>query len=583
MSKRFIDGLEFSRMSESGARMLKANADKVNGLNVFPVPDGDTGTNMSMTITSGIEQLRKHPSAHIGKSAETFSKGLLMGARGNSGVILSQLLRGFAKSVQPYDKINAQQFAAALQKGVDTAYQAVVRPVEGTILTVSREAAKHAVAMAKRTDDLGELMREVLEKAKEVLARTPDMLPVLKQVGVVDSGGQGLVFIYEGFSRFLNGEEQVPETEEEASETVSVTVPRTGKADAAEAAGAAPARAQLNMSTEEIEFPYDMEFFILPRPDSPPFVEADFRRALAENGDSILIIADDDAIKVHVHTKRPGDVLNLALPYGELTRFHLENMKETHRHIIEDYGEKGADANPGEETGDGTEENAQEQQGYRKPYGIVAVAAGQGITDILESLGVDCVLSGGQTMNPSTEDLLQAINSVKAERVFVLPNNSNIIMAAEQAKSLSDKEVMVVPTRTIPQGIAAALAFQEHLGAEENLEAMTRAAKQVRSGQITESIRDTNMDELEIRKGDYIGILENKIVCADPNLILTGQRLLDHLIESGDEVVTILTGQLADEAATKAMLDYVQEQYPGVEIEVHHGGQPVYHYLFSAE
>lgn len=569
MSKRFINGYEFTSMVEAGARLLKVNVDTVNGLNVFPVPDGDTGTNMNMTITSGVEHLRKSAGEHIGKTSEVLSKGLLMGARGNSGVILSQLFRGFAKSVHAFDKITVQQFAAALQSGVDTAYAAVVRPVEGTILTVSREAAKHAAYMAKRTDDITEFMIEVHEKAKEALARTPDLLPVLKQVGVVDSGGQGLVFIYEGFVRSLTGQEQAGDEQELAS--VSGRAPKVDytpiPVDLSEKRMVDKAQAQL--ATEDIEFPYDMEFFILRTPGAPEFVEASFRAELEKTGDSILIITDDDVVKVHVHSKAPGEVLNLALPFGELTRFHIENMRETHRGILEEEPEEAA------------EETVEEPE--LKPYGMVAVAAGEGITEILQSLGVDYVLSGGQTMNPSTEDLLQAVQSVQAERVFIFPNNSNIILAAEQAKELAEKEIIVVPTKTIPQGMAAVLAFQEHQAADENLAAMTQAFKQVRSGQITESIRDTQMDDVDIRKGDYIGILENKIVSSTDDIVQTGQRLIDRLIESGDEIVTILTGAGADQQQTDALLQYVEEQYPQVEVEVHAGGQPVYHYLFSAE
>jgi hypothetical protein len=571
LSKRFIDGREFADMIAAGARVLSAQAETVNGLNVFPVPDGDTGTNMKMTVSAGLEHLRSRADAHAGRCAEALAKGLLMGARGNSGVILSQLFRGFAKSAQAHATLGVQEFAAALQQGVDTAYQAVVKPVEGTILTVSREAAKHAQQAARQTDDLARLMKEVHHKACEALARTPEQLPILKQVGVVDSGGQGLVFLYEGFARYLAGE--TPSEAEEAADAPQASVSTKTEPDQDKPVKSVlhtPDKAQTRLNPDEIEFPYDLEFFIRLRSDGPRFDEEAFRRELALNGDSILIIPDEEIVKVHVHTRMPGDVLNLAMTFGELSGFHLENMRETHRGILQESQGEAGDEPP----------HAPEPM---KRFGLVAVAAGQGIMEILNSLGVDEVLSGGQTMNPSTEDLLQSIERVRAECVFVFPNNSNIILAAEQAKTLSDKEVVVVPTKSIPQGIAAALAFREQADKEANYEAMLRAIQSTRSGQITVSIRDTEMDGVTIRKGDYLGIVDNRIVSASDHLVEVGRTLLDHLIENGEEVITILTGEQADDVSTDALVRYVEERYPQAEVEIHAGGQPVYHYLFSAE
>lgn len=573
LSKRFINGYDFANMVYAGASVLKSHVETINGLNVFPVPDGDTGTNMNMTMTSGIEQLRNKATEHLGHNAEILSKGLLMGARGNSGVILSQLFRGFAKAVHDQEQIGAAQFAAALQQGVDTAYQAIMKPVEGTILTVSREAAKHGASVSRKVRDLHDLMREVYFKASETLARTPDLLPVLKQVGVVDSGGQGLVYIYEGFVRFLSGSDTTDTIEETDASKVSI-------------AQASAEIAQAKLATDDIVFPYDMEFFIhLNRASGVTFIEEEFSRKLAENGDSILLITDDDDVKVHVHTRAPGDVINLAMRYGELSRFHIENMRETHRDLIDhatanETGESNHAANVSELSE--TETQAADEQ-EMKPFGMVAVAAGDGITEIFESVGVDCVLSGGQTMNPSTEDIVKAIESVPAETVFVFPNNSNIILAAEQAKEVSDREVVVIPTKSIPQGITAVLAYQETTTAAENEQTMKHAIETVKSGSITVSIRDTMMDGVAIRKDDFIGIVDGKIVGSSDHLLSVGTKLLQHMIETGKEIVTIFTGAAADAGDTEQMLAYVREHYPEVEVEVHEGGQPVYHYIFSAE
>ncbi|MEY9091994.1 DAK2 domain-containing protein [Paenibacillus sp. RC84] len=589
MSKRFntINGNDFMQMVFAGADNLRRNVDRVNGLNVFPVPDGDTGTNMNLTLTSGVEELKRKPSAHIGKAAEALSKGLLMGARGNSGVILSQLFRGFAKYTHDMEAIDVQQFAAALQQGVDTAYKAVVKPVEGTVLTVSKEAAKHAVASARRCADVTELVEEVLKQASETLSKTPDMLPVLKQVGVVDAGGQGLVCIYEGFVSALNGEPQ-----EDTSSFIVADAPVLGQTakdkDIATLQLAPEAHhmdrtgpAQLHMSTDDIEFGYCTEFLLKVVPGKTKgleFNEINFRSQLGKHGDSLLVVADDELVKVHIHAEYPGQVMNLAMEYGDLTRIKIENMRDQHSHILEEAAE--------------VYERAAEEEAQRsvvpaakelKPYGFVAVALGQGITEIFTSVGVDVVLSGGQTMNPSTEDVVKAIEQIDAETVFILPNNSNIIMAAKQAQDLvEDKRIIVIPTKSIPQGLASILAFQEKAGADVNEQTMNEAIRGVRSGQVTFAVRDTSIDGIEIKEGHFIGIEDGKIVVSEPELVEASRKLLDHMIREA-EIVTILTGEDAGDEQTEQLTAYIEAQYPNVEIELHPGGQPLYAYIFSVE
>ena len=586
MSKRFMNGSDFYNLVAASAERLKANVEAVNSLNVFPVPDGDTGTNMNMTLTAGFNELSRKPSEHLGQAAAAFSKGLLMGARGNSGVILSQLFRGFAKAVSELEQANPQQVAAALQEGVDTAYKAVMRPVEGTILTVSREAAKQAVQVARRTNTIKDLMQAVVDTAREALAKTPDLLPILKQVGVVDSGGQGLVFIYEGFLQALSEGRHEPAepftpagpgagavyAEWNDPEYESDMRSAIGQADAAVHTAVEPAQARI--AAEDIEFPYDMEFFIdmSAYPEAAlHFDEDEFRERLAKDGDSIIIIADDGMIKVHVHSRRPGDVLNAALEFGELRNLHIVNMRDQHREIVEG----AAPASP-------VYVNVEPVR--RKENGILAVAAGDGITEIFESLGIDRVVSGGQTMNPSTEDLVNAVKQIAADRVFILPNNSNIILSAQQVQELvEDQEVIVIPTKTIPQGMAAALAYNAHADKEQNVANMEKAFGRVRSGQITYAVRDSNYEDLTIREGDYLGILDNKIVVTAPELLETAKQLLAKMIVHGDEVVTVITGTDSDEAMTEQLLAYAAEIYPDAEFEVVSGGQPVYAYIFSVE
>lgn len=593
MSKRSLNGTDFTAMVLAGAEQLHKHAEHVNSLNVFPVPDGDTGTNMNLTMTNGVAELRKNDAGGVGTRAGVLSKGLLMGARGNSGVILSQLFRGFGRYAASYDELNAIQFAAALQNGVDTAYKAVVKPVEGTILTVAREAAKHAVYISRRTTDLAELITEVLAKAEEALAQTPEQLPVLKQVGVVDSGGQGLVYIYQGFAEYLTGalkEQAVPvQVAAKAAEERPAAAPKIEVVQTP--APSAPKSAQAKLETEDIEFLYDMEFFInrqLGGKQNAPFSEEAFRSALSVNGDSIIVIADDEMIKVHVHSKAPGEVLNLALQYGEITQIHILNMREQHRELLT----AGMDIAPSPELfADIPVEPARAEDpailpaDELAPYGFIAVASGQGISDIFSSLGVDIVLSGGQTMNPSTEDFVNAVQAVSAQHVFILPNNSNIVLAAQQAQGLleGERKVTVIPAKSIPQGIAAAFAFQEDDEPEINVERMLAAVSHVKTGQVTNAVRDSVFDGLEISAGHYIGIADSKIVATEEALLPTCQELLGKMMEHGDEIVTILTGEDADESVTRQLAEWVKERFPEAEVEAHAGGQPIYPYLFSVE
>lgn len=585
----------------AGAEQLGQHAEHVNSLNVFPVPDGDTGTNMNLTMSAGVAEIKRKSSASIGEAAGILSKGLLMGARGNSGVILSQLFRGFSRSAAPYEELNTLQFAAALQNGVDAAYKAVVKPVEGTILTVAKEAAKHASYYARRTNDITELMNEVLLKAKEALAMTPELLPVLKQVGVVDSGGQGLVYIYEGFMDVLLQTDGASRTSFQKDVQPTVASSALKPAAPSEVIPAKPAQqvivpempmsAQARLETEDIEFLYDMEFFInreLGENAGVAFDDEAFRKALSVNGDSIIIIADDEVIKVHVHSKTPGDVLNLALRYGEITQIHILNMREQHRDLLT----AGMDIAPSPELfaeippeATRSLEQAEPPADEMAPYGFIAVSSGDGIAEIFKSLGVDVVLSGGQTMNPSTEDFVKAVRSIAAEQVFILPNNSNIVLAAQQAGELLEDErrITVIPSKTIPQGMAAAFAFQEDESAETNRDHMLEAISRVQSGQVTHAVRDTQYDELDIKAGHYIGIHNSKIVATDESMLHACEGLLQQMMESGDEVITLLEGDEATPEITDALVAWLEEQYPDAEVEVHLGGQPVYYYLFSVE
>lgn len=583
LSSQRINGSDFSRMMLFAAERLRRNVEQVNALNVFPVPDGDTGTNMNLTLTTGVQEMQKKGDGHLGRAAEALSKGLLMGARGNSGVILSQLFRGFAKTLAPHEEADVQLLSQAFLGGVETAYKAVVKPVEGTILTVSKDAAEAAAKAAQGGRDLAGLLEVLLEEAKAALARTPDQLPILKQVGVVDAGGQGLVFIYEGFLKALKDPLAKPQE--------AVAVPAAAASAPAEAvADFSRDIAQAHIATEAIEFGYCTEFIVqLHEEGRASFKEEAFREELSAHGDSMVVVADDDLVKVHIHAEYPGNVLNLAMRFGALTRIKIDNMREQHTELLsqEGHGTQPGHAPAMEAEGNaGTgaaPETAPKADVPRKAMGMVAVAAGPGLEEVFRSIGVDVMLSGGQTMNPSTEDIVKAIRDVPADTVFVLPNNSNIVLAARQAAELTEQTVIVIPTKTIPQGLSAALAFNEFADAAANEQAMAEAAGQVRSGSVTYAVRDSSINGLDIREGDYLGMLDSDIAAHGPDLDTVLRSLLDRMLENGDEIVTIFAGQDADEARTEKLVAYLEERYPDVELELHQGGQPIYSYLISAE
>ena len=560
MSVTEISASQFQEMVQAGANRLQVNAEYVNSLNVFPVPDGDTGTNMNLSMTSGAKAVVDSTSEKVGELAAMLSKGLLMGARGNSGVILSQLFRGFSKQIPDVVSLNASDLAAAFTHGVETAYKAVMKPVEGTILTVAREAAKAGEKKAKSTDDVVEVMTAVVKGAKRALAKTPDLLPVLKEVGVVDSGGQGLLFVYEGFLSALNGEFQADETYEpypaEMDDMVNAEHHRS---------------VQGQMATEDIHFGYCTEIMVKigegPTVDST-FDYEEFRNYLDGIGDSLLVVNDDEIIKVHVHTENPGEVLNYGQKFGSLVKIKVDNMRLQHETILEHDEEVNEFA---------------KKETPRIPYGIVAIAAGKGVQELFESLGANYVISGGQTMNPSTEDIVKAIQEVNADKVIVLPNNKNIFMAADQAAEVADIPVAVVPSRTISQGLTAMLSFNDQASLEENKETMTEMLSSVVSGQVTHAIRDTSIDGVEIKEGDFLGMIDGKIMISNPDITATALSTLEQMINEDTEIVTILAGDEGTVEQANEFAEKLTEKHPDLEIEIHQGDQPVYPYLFSAE
>ncbi|MGG3790022.1 DAK2 domain-containing protein [Geobacillus thermodenitrificans] len=556
MTMRTLDGRRFADMVQQGAAHLANNAKAVDALNVFPVPDGDTGTNMNLSMTSGAKEVKANVSDHIGNVAAALAKGLLMGARGNSGVILSQLFRGFAKAVEGKQQVNAFEFAAALQAGVDTAYKAVMKPVEGTILTVAKEAARQAIDVAKKERDVVAVMEAALAEAKAALQRTPELLPVLKEVGVVDSGGQGLVYVYEGFLAALKGE------------TITTTRTEVSMDDLVKMAH--HQSAQSHIHTDEIEFGYCTEFMVRFEEDKlarHPFSEETFRRELSRFGDSLLVVADDELVKVHIHSETPGEVLTYGQRYGSLINIKIENMREQHANIV------------------GKEAEAQSRADVEevKPYGIVTVAMGAGVAELFRSIGAHAVIEGGQTMNPSTEEIADAIRSANAETVFVLPNNKNVVMAAKQAAELSERRVIVIPSKTVPQGMAALLAFNPAQSAEQNEQSMTAALSRVKTGQVTVSVRDTTIEGIEIQKGDYMGLADDRIIVADKDKIAVTKQLLDALIDEESEIVTILYGEDATEVEVETIVAYLETEHDEVEVEIHNGQQPLYPFVISVE
>lgn len=557
MEVKAINGGQFQAMVQAGANRLNQNAEFVNSLNVFPVPDGDTGTNMDLSMTSGAKAVRDATSEHVGELAGILSKGLLMGARGNSGVILSQLFRGFSKEIIEKETLSAQDLADAFKNGVETAYKAVMKPVEGTILTVSRGAAIGAEKKAAKSDDCIEVMEAALKGAKKALAKTPDMLPVLKEVGVVDSGGQGLVFVYEGFLESLSG--KIVESE--------IHQPTPGQMDAM--VNAEHHRSVSGaVATEDIKFGYCTEIMV--RIGEGPTVDSEFdydtfRNYLNDLGDSLLVVADDEIIKVHVHTEQPGEVMNYGQRFGSLIKIKVDNMRVQHETILE---------NESENTSTPKE---------RVPYGIISVAAGEGIQELFRSMGANYIISGGQTMNPSTEDILKAIEAVNADNVIILPNNKNIFMAADQAAEVSEIPAVVIPSKTISQGMTALLGFNDQLPLADNEAAMRDMLEEVTSGSVTTAVRDTSIDGVEIRENDCLGMIEGKIVVSTPDRFDASLATLKGMINEDSEIVTIIVGEEGTKEEAQKLEEALLEWNDELEIEIHQGDQPVYPYLFAAE
>lgn len=559
MTVKTIDAALFQAMVQVGQRRLNQNEQHVNKLNVFPVPDGDTGTNMNLTMTSGANAVVNLTDEHVGRLNLAFAKGLLMGARGNSGVILSQLFRGFSKQIQDEEVLNAQTFASAFLHGVEVAYKAVMKPVEGTILTVAREAAHAAVEAAKTTDDCIAVMEAVVSEGQKALENTTNQLPVLKEVGVVDSGGQGLMFIYEGFLAGLRGEE-LPEAHTVTSQEF------TGMINTQHDEGA-----QAGFNTGDIKYGYCTEIMV--RLGEGPTAEEEFdydtfRNRLNEIGDSLLVVADDEIVKVHVHTEEPGTVLAYGLKFGSLIKVKVDNMRLQHETILEMEEEN---------------KKASVENKPKEKIAVLTIAAGKGVQELFKSLNAATVINGGQTMNPSTEDILKAIEQTNAEQIIILPNNKNIFMAAEQAAEVSDLPVSVVPSRTISQGMNAMLQFDPLASLEDNTEAMTESLSDVKSGQVTTAVRDTTIEGLAIHKDDFIGMIDNKIVVSTRDRFDAVVDTLKKMMDDDSEIITIIIGEDGNEKEANDIAETIMAISDDLDVEIHQGDQPVYPYIFSVE
>lgn len=546
----------FQEMVQAAATRLGKQAEYVNSLNVFPVPDGDTGTNMGMTMDNGAKEVADKPASTVGEVGQILSKGLLMGARGNSGVITSQLFRGFGQSVKGKDELTGKDLAQAFQMGVEVAYKAVMKPVEGTILTVSRGAATAALKKADLTDDAVEVMQAALDGAKGALAKTPDLLPVLKEVGVVDSGGQGLVFIYEGFLSALNGDYV-------ASEDFKAT-----PANMSEMINAEHHKSVVgHVATEDITYGYCTEIMVALK-QGPTYVKEfnydEFQGYLSGLGDSLLVVNDDEIVKVHVHTEDPGLVMQEGLKYGSLIKIKVDNMRNQHEAQVQ-------------------RTDTEESKAEAKDFGLIAVVAGEGLSEIFKAQGVDYVISGGQTMNPSTEDIVKAIEAVNAKQVIILPNNKNIFMAAQSAAEVVDIPAAVVETRTVPQGFTSLLAFDSSKSLEDNVADMSASLSDVVSGSVTLAVRDTTIDGLEIHENDFLGMVDGKIVVSNPDMEATLKAAFEKMIDEDSEIVTIFVGEEGDQDLAEDLAEYLEDTYEDVEVEIHQGDQPVYPYLMSVE
>ena len=543
-----IDSKQFRDMVRVATHRIGKNAEFVNSLNVFPVPDGDTGTNMNLTIESGARAVSENPSSNVGDLTESLAKGMLMGARGNSGVITSQLFRGFYKATQGMKTLTAQELANAFSNGVATAYKAVMKPVEGTILTVARVAAQEGASEANDTDDVTEVMKAVVEGAKKALKSTPDLLPVLKQVGVVDSGGQGLLFIYEGFLEGLLGEnfaDQYQPDETEMDEMINAMHHQSS--------------VQSQLATQDIKNGYCTEIMVDLNADVPnkkKFDLEEFRKHLSGLGDSLLAVSDGEIAKVHVHTEHPGDVFKYGSQFGQLGKIKIDNMRIQHESIVE--------------------------QGS-VDFAVIAVASGNGIRKLFESEGVNRIISGGQTMNPSTQDFIDAIKKSGAKKAIVLPNNGNIVMAAKQAAEVSDIPVGIVPSKTISQGLTAMLSFNPDASVDDNVEAMSEDLDTVVSGEVTQATRDTEIDDVEIHKNDYLGIIDGNIKVDNADLIKATTEMIEKMLDEDSEIITIMFGRDSNEEEAQEVVSQLEEKHDDLEFEIHDGGQPVYHFLVSVE
>ncbi len=561
MAVSTIDIKEFKKMIHAGKKSLESQIEYVNSLNVFPVPDGDTGTNMNLTFTNGNKAVQESEAEAVGELSDDFSNGLLMGARGNSGVILSQLFRGFSKSMEDKAVLTGIDLAEALQMGVDYAYDALMKPVEGTILTVARESAEAALEKSKTTDDATEVMEEVVRSGQISLDNTPNLLEVLKEVGVVDSGGQGLVFIYRGFLSSLKGEEL------DLSDFHDQTVDNIDLKELAHQHEDIDVSSSIN--TQDIKFGYCTEIMVRlgeGETVTDEFDEDQFKEYLDSLGDSLLVVSNDEVAKVHVHTERPGEVMNYGQKFGSLMSIKVDNMREQHRTLLKDREEKN---------------NKKEKE--KEKYGIISVASGQGMQDLYKSMGVDYVISGGQTMNPSTEDFIAAIEEVHAENIILMPNNGNILMAAEQAASVAQEPTVVVPTKNLSQGFNALFGFNPEADLETNQENMSEEMQYVKNGQVTYAIRDTEIDGIQIKKDDFMGLIDGDIKVSEKTLSEATLKMINKMIDEDSEIITIIYGEDASLEQAEEIAERLEEEHEMVEVEIHEGQQPVYPFVVSVE
>ncbi|MGX7079912.1 DAK2 domain-containing protein [Gemella parahaemolysans] len=546
-----INGLVLAEMIDLGSKNLAKNAEKINALNVFPVPDGDTGTNMNLSMSSGAKETAANVVENIGELGKSFSKGLLMGARGNSGVILSQLFRGMSQHIADKKEVNAKEFAEAIQNGVSIAYKAIIKPVEGTILTVAREAAEAGLKEAENTTSVVEVMEAIYAEAQASLKRTPELLPILKEVGVVDSGGQGLVCVYQGFVAALKGE-KIEGLEAVETNVVDMQFEDDHDMDF--------------MSPEDIVYGFCTEFTVRLDKEKKEFNEDKFREDMSKFGDSLLVISDSEYVKIHVHTETPGDVFNYGQQYGELIKIKSDNMREQHREVLRKQETKQAT----------TSKELKEQA-------MISISMGAGLSKVLTSMGVDYIVEGGQTMNPSTEDIMKAIKEVNAKNIFIFPNNKNIQLAAKQAAELAEENVFVVESKTAPQGLAAVMVFNPQASAEENFANMQEVLSTVSTLEVTHAVRDTNIEGVEIKKDEFMGIRDGKIVVSNLSLNTVLEELLEKSLDEDSEIVTLYLGEESTEDYTDFLEQLIEEKYPDVEVELIESGQPVYPYIIGVE